>query len=41
MQTLVLGWHDPATHKSPFEQSELLAQGQGPLVPPHVTQAFS
>jgi hypothetical protein len=41
MQMLVLGSHDPAMHASPFEQSELLAQGQGPPVPPHVTQAFS
>jgi hypothetical protein len=38
-QTVALGSHAPATHWSPLEQSVVLVHGQGPFVPPQVTQA--
>jgi hypothetical protein len=41
LQTELPGSHDPATQESPLGQSLLVVQGQGPLVPPHVTQALS
>jgi hypothetical protein len=39
LHTAVLGSHEPATHRSPFEQSEVCVHGQGPFVPPQVTHA--
>jgi hypothetical protein len=41
LQTVELGSHEPPTQLCPLEQSELLLQGQGPAVPPHVTHALS
>jgi hypothetical protein len=41
LQTVELGSHDPEMHWSPFAQSAALEQGQGPALPPQVTQAFS
>jgi hypothetical protein len=40
LQTVVLGSQEPETHWSPLEQSLVVVQGQGPLVPPQVTQAL-
>jgi hypothetical protein len=40
VQMLEVGSQEPATHVSPLEQSLLVVHGQGPLVPPQVTQAF-
>lgn len=40
VQTVAAGSQAPATHWSPVEQSEVAVQGQGPFVPPQVTQAF-
>jgi hypothetical protein len=39
LHTVVDGSQDPDTHTSPVEQSEFAAHGQGPLVPPQVTQS--
>jgi hypothetical protein len=36
LQTVEAGSHEPETHTSPFEQSELLAHGHGPSLPPQV-----
>jgi hypothetical protein len=41
LHTLVAAWHEPVTHWSPLEQSAVVVHGQGPFVPPQVTQAFS